>query len=127
MRAAQAAAALSWYASILPIKGKAIPFSGGFKVLHGNGNIVSEALFSLSGAFSPAAGAPAAGENRAFRGCAIAPATPPLRGAVSAPHPYNRLRCIKAICLINLEMFLIFETGIAVRTTHLSRRAHINL
>jgi hypothetical protein len=47
------------------------------------------------GAFSPAAGAPAAGENRAFRGCALSRSG---RGAsaASASHPYNRIARLNA-------------------------------
>jgi hypothetical protein len=72
------------------------------------------------GAFSPAAGAPAAGENRAFRGYAVAPATPPLRGAVSASHPYNRLRSLKASFAVKVGACFHFEIGITtafLRTT----------
>jgi hypothetical protein len=89
--------------------------------------------FLILGAFSPAAGAPASGENRAFRGYALSRSghAAPTGRRVLLRNPYNRLRAnqsaesaafsalilpadsVKDIRFVNLEMFFIFETGIA--------------
>jgi hypothetical protein len=70
------------------------------------------------GAFSPAAGTPAAGENRAFRGCALSRSghIAPRRGRrVLLRNPYNRLRYIKAFFAVKVDADFRFEIGIAVQ------------
>jgi hypothetical protein len=83
------------------------------------------------GAFSPVAGAPATGENRAFR----SNSSPPcgvcgiIRPAISAPDGktvqrtvlcFNRLRGLKASFAVKVDADFRFETGIAAVCSSIS-------
>jgi hypothetical protein len=89
---------------------------GKFKVLHGFESVLAALFFIVGRIFTCLT----AGENRAFRGCAlsrsghIAPqGAPPAGRCVLLRNPYNRLRYLKASFAVKVDADFRFEIVIA--------------